>query len=153
MFENFSDRARKVIVLANKHAERLNDPLIGSEHILLALIDVDGGFASVALNATGVDIPALRREIELAVLQARRDAVASVDDSIPTAAFPMLGKELVEHAIEETHAMNRIQVGTEHLLLAVLREPDGRGARALISRGLTLAGVRAKVLEVVRATP
>jgi ATP-dependent Clp protease ATP-binding subunit ClpC len=143
MYERFTDRARKVIQLANEEVRRLNHEYIGSEHILLGLIEEDTGVAANVLKNLAIDVRKISREIE---------QICSVLDGFQTTAkllpTPRL-KKIIENSIEEAHNCNHTYVGTEHILLGVLRDQDGVAAQVLINLGLKLEDVRVEVLNLL----
>jgi ATP-dependent Clp protease ATP-binding subunit ClpC len=145
MFERFTDRARKVIALARQEAERLNHDCIGSEHILLGLVKVGSGVAASVLEAMGVDLEKVRLEVEKVVKPA--------PDIVTMGQLPYTprAKKVFEYAQEEARAMEHTYVGTEHLLLGLLREQEGMAAQVLMNLNLKLEDVRAEVLEQLGA--
>jgi len=147
MHERFTDRARKVMALANQEAQRLNHEYIGTEHILLALVKEGSGRGATALKNLGVDLKQLRRKIE--------KLVRSGPDIISMGKLPqtLRAKRVVEYAIEEARALHHSYVGTEHLLLGLLRETDGIAAQVLRNLGLKLEDVRQEVLALLGAGP
>lgn len=145
MFDKFTDRARKVMALANKEAQQFNHEYIGSEHILLGLVEEGSGVGANVLKNLHVDFRALRREVEK-LSKRGPDVVA------PGRLFHAPeAKKVVEHAIEEARQLNHNYLGTEHLLLGLLSEPAGVAARVLVNLGLSLAQVRKEVLSLLGA--
>jgi ATP-dependent Clp protease ATP-binding subunit ClpA len=139
MYERFTDRARKVMKLANVEARRLNHEYIGTEHILLALLEEGTGVAAHTLRNLDLDLRKIRLEIEK-VVQSGPDRVAmGKRPQTPRA------KKAIEYSIEEARNLNHNYVGTEHLLLGLLREQEGLAAQILINLGLKLEDVRAEV--------
>jgi ATP-dependent Clp protease ATP-binding subunit ClpA len=143
MYERFTDRARKVMQLANQEAHRFNHRFIGPEHILLGLVKEGCGVGAQALKTLGISLPSLRSEIEKNVLSAPESSVPGQLPQSPRA------KEVVEHAIDEARHLNHNYVGTEHMLLGVLREGDGVAARVLANLGIKLEAVRESVLKLI----
>jgi four helix bundle protein len=143
MFERFTDRARKVMALANQEAQRFNHEYIGTEHILLGLVKEGSGVGATAMKNLGVDIKKLRLEVE--------KLVKSGPDMVTMGKLPQTprAKRAIEYAIEEALALNHNYVGTEHILLGLLRERDGVAAQVLMNLGLTLDGVRNEVLKLL----
>ncbi len=145
MFERFTDRARKVMALANQEAQRYNHEYIGTEHILLGLVLEGSGTGARVMKNLGVDLAALRAEVEKLV-QSGPEVVAT--DKLPQTPR---AKHVIEYAIEEARALNHNYVGTEHILLGLLRESDGIAAQVLMNLGLRLKDVRQEVLNLLGA--
>jgi hypothetical protein len=140
VYERFTDRARKAMQLANQEAQRFNHPFIASEHILLGLVKESSGVAARVLKKQRIDLPKVRQVVEKA---ARGESVGSTLGKLPL----MPGaKKIIEYSIEEARGLNHNHVGTEHLLLGLMREKDGRAVQVLAKLGLTPERVRAKVL-------
>ncbi len=145
MFEKFSDRARKVMALANHQAQRLNHEYIGTEHILLGLVQEGSGVGAAALKRLGVDIKKLRAEVEKLVMSGPNMVTRGKLPQTPRA------KKVIEFAIEEARSMNHRYIGTEHVLLGLLRENEGIAAQVLMNLGLELETVRREVLNMLGA--
>jgi four helix bundle protein len=145
MFEHFTDRARKVLALANQEAQRFNHEYIGTEHILLGLVKEGSGVGATVLKNMGVDIKQLRREVE--------KLVKSGPDMITMGKLPQTprAKQVIIYAIEEARALGHNYVGTEHILLGLLRETEGIAAQVLMNLGLKLEDVRHEVLNLLGA--
>ncbi len=145
MFERFTDRARKVMALANQEAQRFNHEYIGTEHILLGLVKEGSGVGATVLKNLEVDIKKLRLEIE--------KLVKSGPDMVTMGKLPQTprAKKVIEYAIEEARALNHNYVGTEHILLGLLRESEGIAAQVLMNLGLKLEEVRQEVLNLLGA--
>ena len=143
MYERFTDRARKVMQLANQEAQRLNHEYIGTEHILLGLIKEGSGVAANVLKNLDIELRRVREEIERLVAR-------SLDVTAP-GKLPQTprAKKVVEYAIEEAHHLNHNYVGTEHVLLGLLREEEGVAAQVLLNLGLKLETVREEVLNLL----
>src|SRR5947209_8622978 len=143
MFERFTDRARKVMALANQEAQRLNHEYIGTEHILLGLVKEGSGVAANVLKNLDVDLRKVRLEVE--------KLVRPGPDMVTLGKLPQTprAKKVLEYAIEEARNFDHDYVGTEHLLLGLLREQDGAGAQALLNLGLGLEEVREEVLNLL----
>ena len=140
MFERFTDRARKVMALANQEAQRFNHEYIGTEHILLGLVKEGSGVGATVLKNLEVDIKKLRLEVE--------KLVKSGPDMVTMGKLPQTprAKKVIEYALEEARSLNHNYVGTEHILLGLLREHEGIGATVLMNCGLKLEDVRQDVL-------
>lgn len=145
MFERFTDRARKVMALANQEAQRFNHEYIGTEHILLGLVKEGSGVGANVLKNLGVDLRKVRMEVE--------KLVKSGPEMVTMGKLPQTprAKRVIEYAIEEARNLNHNYVGTEHLLLGLLREQDGVAAQVLMNLGLKLEEVREEVLNLLGA--
>ncbi|MCU0722271.1 MAG: ATP-dependent Clp protease ATP-binding subunit [Planctomycetes bacterium] len=145
MFDRFTDRARKVMGLARQEAQRFNHDYIGTEHILLGLVQEESGVAASVLKNMDIDLKKVRMEVEKQV-QAGTGAKAS--GQLP---FTPRAKKVLELAMEEASNLGHNYIGTEHLLLGLLKEQDGMAARVLINLGLRLEEVREQVLDLLGA--
>jgi ATP-dependent Clp protease ATP-binding subunit ClpC len=145
MFERFTDRARKVMALANQEAQRLNHEYIGTEHILLGLVKEGSGVGANVLRNLDVDLRRVRLEVEKLVKAGPEMVTMGKLPQTPRA------KKVIEYAIEEARNLNHNYVGTEHLLLGLLREHDGVAAQVLLNLGLRLEEVREEVLNLLGA--
>jgi ATP-dependent Clp protease ATP-binding subunit ClpC len=145
MFERFTDRARKVMALANQEAQRFNHEYIGTEHILLGLVKEGSGVGANVLKNLGVDLRKVRLEVEKLVKAGPEVVMMGKLPQTPRA------KKVIECAIEEARSLNHNYVGTEHLLLGLLREHDGVAAQVLMNLGLKLDEVREEVLNLLGA--
>src|SRR5476651_2493332 len=146
MYERFTDRARKVMQLANQEAQRFNHEYIGTEHILLGLVKEGTGVAANVLKNLDIDLRKIRLEVEK-IVQAGPDMVTM--GKLPQTPR---AKKVIEYSIEEARTLNHNYVGTEHLLLGLLREQEGVAAQVLMNLGLKLEDVRSEVLEFLGAT-
>jgi len=145
MFERFTDRARKVMALANQEAQRFNHEYIGTEHILLGLVKEGSGVGANVLKNLDVDLRKVRLEVEKLVKAGPEMVTMGKLPQTPRA------KKVIEYAIEEARNLNHNYVGTEHLLLGLLREHDGVAAQVLMNLGLKLDEVREEVLNLLGA--
>ncbi|MBL9032891.1 MAG: ATP-dependent Clp protease ATP-binding subunit [Phycisphaerae bacterium] len=145
MFERFTDRARKVMALANQEAQRFNHEYIGTEHILLGLVKEGSGVGANVLKNLEVDLRKVRLEVEKLVKAGPEMVTMGKLPQTPRA------KKVIEYAIEEARNLNHNYVGTEHLLLGLLREHDGVAAQVLRNLGLKLEEVREEVLNLLGA--
>src|SRR6201747_2028052 len=145
MFERFTDRARKVMALAKQEAQRFNHEYIGTEHILLGLVKEGSGVGANVLKNLDVDLRKVRLEVE--------KLVKSGPEMVTMGKLPQTprAKKVIEYAIEEARNLNHNYVGTEHLLLGLLREHDGVAAQVLMNLGLKLEEVREEVLNLLGA--
>jgi ATP-dependent Clp protease ATP-binding subunit ClpC len=143
MYERFTDRARKVMQLANQEAQRFNHEYIGTEHILLGLVKEGSGVAANVLKNLDIDLRKIRAEIE--------KVVQCGPDMVTMGKLPQTprAKKVIEYSIEEARNLNHNYVGTEHLLLGLLREEEGVAAQVLMNLGLKLEDVREEVLNLV----
>jgi len=143
MYERFTDRARKVMQLANQEAQRFNHEYIGTEHILLGLVKEGTGVAANVLKNLDIDLRKIRMEVEK-IVQAGPDMVTM--GKLPQTPR---AKKVIEYSIEEARQLNHNYVGTEHLLLGLLREQEGVAAQVLMNLGLKLEDVREEVLNLL----
>jgi hypothetical protein len=143
MYERFTDRARKVMQLANQEAQRFNHQYINTEHILLGLVKEGSGVAANVLKNLAVDLRKTRLEVEKIVPSGPAMIIVG---KLPQTAR---AKKVIEYSIEEARSLSHNYVGTEHLLLGLLREGDGVAAQVLARLGLTTDRVRAEVLELL----
>ena len=144
MYERFTDRARKVMQLANQEAQRFNHEYIGTEHILLGLIKEGSGVAANVLKNLEVDLRKIRLEVE--------KLVQSGPDMVTMGKLPQTprAKKVIEYSMEEARNLGHNYVGTEHILLGLLREQEGVAAYELVEqlcRRLAAAEARAERLE------
>ena len=139
MFNRFTERARKVLVLAKEEARRFNHDYIGTEHILLGLIREGEGVACAVLQNLGVDLERLKIEIEKLISPG---SVASVLGDIP---FTPRAKKALELAAEEARSLSHNYIGTEHILLGLLREEEGIASQVLFSLGIDLRRVKSEI--------
>jgi ATP-dependent Clp protease ATP-binding subunit ClpA len=139
VYERFTDRARKVMIFANQEAQRLNHEYIGTEHLLLGLVREGTGTAAVILQNLDIELRKVRLEIEKVVLKGPDWTCSGTLPQTPKA------KKVIEFAIDEARRQKNDCVGTEHLLLGLLRAEDGVAAQVLVNLGLTLAAVREQV--------
>ncbi|MCY3023373.1 MAG: anthranilate phosphoribosyltransferase [Planctomycetota bacterium] len=145
MFDRFTDRARKVISFARQEAVALNHDYIGTEHILLGLVREGSGVAANVLENLDVDLEIVRLKVEKLVKPA--------PDVVTTGQLPFTprAKKVLEFAIDEARGLGHNYLGTEHLLLGLLREKEGLAAHVLLNLGLNLDGVRQEVMEFLGA--
>src|SRR3979411_1745018 len=143
MYERFTDRARKVMQLANQEAQRFNHEYIGTEHILLGLVKEGSGVAANVLKNLDIDLRKIRLEVE--------KRVPAGPDMVTMGKLPQTprAKKFIEYSIEEARNLNHNYVGTEHLLLGLLREQEGVAAQVLMNLGLKLEDVREEVLNLL----
>lgn len=143
MFERFTDRARKIMALANQEAQRFLQQYIAPEHVLLGLLKADPGTGANALKAMKIDLRSLRLHLERLC---SRGEIAETRGKIPPT--PTV-RRVIDHAINEARNLGHNYVGSEHLLLGLLWEPDGPAAEALRSFGVTLEAARAHICKLL----
>ena len=141
-FEKFTERARKVLSLAQEEAQRFNHQYIGTEHILLGLVREGDGVAAKVLSDLGVELLKVRAAVEFII--GRGDRVVLGEIGLTPRA-----KKVVELAVDEARRLNHHYIGTEHLLLGLIREGEGIAAGALESLGVNLEKVRRTTIEVL----
>ncbi len=142
MFDRFTDRARRVIVLAQDEARMLNHNYIGTEHLLLGLIHEGEGVAAKALESMGISLEAVREQVEEIIGQGQQ---------APTGHIPFTprAKKVLEYSMREALQINHPYIGTEHILLGLIREGEGVAAQVLIKLGADLNRVRNTVLQLL----
>jgi hypothetical protein len=142
-YQRFTDRARKVMQLANQEAIRYNHEYIGTEHILLGLVREGSGVAANVLKNLRIDGNKIRLEVE--------SIIVAGPEVIPIPKLPQTprAKKVLEFACDEARQLNHNYVGTEHLLLGLLRESGGVAAQVLLNLGLSLPALRGAILEIV----
>ncbi|MFH1239068.1 MAG: ATP-dependent Clp protease ATP-binding subunit [bacterium] len=143
MFNRFTERAQRVILLAQEEAKRLNHDYLGTEHLLLGLVALSEGVAAVALNNLGIDLKKLRQEIEKTIGVGENILLLG---EIP---FTPRAKRVLELSVEEAQNMGHNYVGTEHILLGLIKEGEGVAAKVLESLGATLDRVRTEIISLL----
>ncbi len=144
MFERFTDRARRVVVLAQEEARILNHNYIGTEHILLGLIHEGEGVAAKALESLGISLEAVRQQVEEIIGQGQQ----APSGHIP---FTPRAKKVLELSLREALQLGHNYIGTEHILLGLIHEGEGVAAQVLVRLGAELDRVRQQVVELVNA--
>ena len=144
-FEKFSERARRVLSLAQEEAQRFNHNYIGTEHILLGLVRETEGVAARVLANLGVDLSKVRSAVEFIIGRGERPAQGEI-------GLTPRAKKVVELAVDEARRMNHTYIGTEHLLIGLLREGEGVAAGVLESLGVTLDKVRSETHRILSQT-
>jgi ATP-dependent Clp protease ATP-binding subunit ClpC len=147
MYERFTQRARKVMQLATPEAMRLNHEYIGTEHLLLALIREGSGVAANILWNLDIDLTKIRRTVE--------QIVTPGPEALDVGNLPQTprAKKVIEYAIDEARGLNHNYVGTEHLLLGLIREEEGVAQQVLTNAGLCLATVREELVRFLGPAP
>ncbi len=143
MFERFTDRARKVMALANQEAQRFNHEYIGTEHILLGLVKEGHGVGASALTSLGIDLRKTQHQVE--------KLLKSGPEMVTMGKLPQTprSKKAIEYAIMEARNFGHHYVGSEHVLLGLLHEQNGVAAQVLLSVGASLASAREAVLTIL----
>ncbi len=143
MFETFTDRARKVMALANQEAQRFNHEYIGTEHILLGLVKEGSGVGTNVLKNLDVDLRKVRLEVE--------KLVKSGPENVTMGKLPQTprSKKVIEYAIDEARNLNHKYIGTEHLLLGLCRESECLAQQVLANLGVTIEEVRDGVINLL----
>jgi len=145
MFERFTDRSRRVVVLAQEEARMLNHEYVGTEHILLGLIRAHGGVAAEALESLGITEEAARRQVEEIV---GRGQAGPAKGHLP---FTPRGKKVLQLSLREAIALGHGYVGTEHILLGLIREDEGVATRVLNGLDVDPNTIRQQVIRLVSA--
>jgi len=146
LFERFTDRARRVVVLAQEEARLLNHNYIGTEHILLGLIHEGEGVAAKALESLGISLEAVRSQVEEIIGQGG----SSPSGHIP---FTPRAKKVLELSLREALQLGHNYIGTEHILLGLIREGEGVAAQVLVKLGADLSRVRQQVIQLLSGYP
>ena len=144
MFKRFTERARRVIILAREEAELYRHEYLGTEHILQGVIKDGGGIAVAIIQKSGVDLGQLKRELEKNL---PRSSNSLIIGDVP---FTSRAKKVLEFAVEEARSLNHNYIGTEHLLLGLLKEKEGVACRVLNSFGMFFDDVKDKIVEMFR---
>ena len=145
MFERFTDRARRVVVLAQEEARMLNHNYIGTEHILLGLIHEGEGVAAKALESLGISLEAVRQQVEEIIGQGQQ----APSGHIP---FTPRSKKVLDLSLRESLQLGHNYIGTEHILLGLIREGEGVAAQVLVRLGADLMRVRQQVIRLLHST-
>ncbi len=146
MFERFTDRARRVVVLAQEEARMLNHNYIGTEHLLLGLIHEGEGVAAKALESLGISLEAVRQQVEEIIGQGQE----APSGHIP---FTPRAKKVLELSLRESRQLGHDYIGTEHILLGLIREGEGVAAQVLVKLGADLNRVRQQVIRLLHGYP
>jgi len=141
-FDKFTERARKVLRLAQEEAQRLKHNYIGTEHLLLGLICEGDGVAAKVLSNLGVDLDKARISVESILGRGNRVVIGEI-------GFTPRAKKVIELAVDEARRLHHHYLGTEHLLLGLVREGHGIGAGVLENLGVSLEKVRAQTMQVL----
>src|SRR3989337_1324098 len=141
-FDKFTERARKVLTMAPEEAQRFNHNYIGTERLLLGLVREGDGVAARVLGNMGVQLPKVRSAVEFII--GRGETMITGEIGLTPRA-----KKVIELAVDEARRLNHHHIGTEHLLLGLVREGEGIAAGVLESLGVNLEKVRSQVIQVV----
>src|SRR5690554_4580755 len=142
MFERFTDRARRVVVLAQEEAKMLNHNYIGTEHILLGLIHEGEGVAAKALESLGISLDSVREQVQDIIGQGQQQPTGHIP-------FTPRAKKVLELSLRETLQLGHNYIGTEHILLGLIREGEGVAAQVLVKLGADLNRVRQQVIQLL----
>jgi ATP-dependent Clp protease ATP-binding subunit ClpA len=142
VFERFTDRARRVVVLAQEEARLLDHNYIGTEHLLLGLIHEGKGIAAKALESLGISLEAVRAQVEEIIGQGQSAPVGHIP-------FTPRAKKVFELSLREALQLGHNYIGTEHILLGLIREGEGVAAQVLVKLGADLARVRQQVVQLL----
>ena len=142
MFERFTDRARRVVVLAQEEAKMLNHNYIGTEHILLGLIHEGEGVAAKALESLGISLDAVREQVQDIIGQGQQQPTGHIP-------FTPRAKKVLELSLREALQLGHSYIGTEHILLGLIREGEGVAAQVLVKLGADLNRVRQQVIQLL----
>src|ERR1700723_3114915 len=142
MFERFTDRARRVVVLAQEEARMLNHNYIGTEHILLGLIHEGEGVAAKALESLGISLDAVREQVQDIIGQGQQQPTGHIP-------FTPRAKKVLELSLREALQLGHNYIGTEHILLGLIREGEGVAAQVLVKLGAELTRVRQQVIQLL----
>src|ERR1700680_3833892 len=145
-FDRFTERARKVLTLAQEEAQRFNHNYIGTEHLLLGLVREGEGVAAKVLSNLGVELNKVRSAVEFIIGRGDRAVLGEI-------GLTPRAKKVLELAVDEARRLNHHYIGTEHLLLGLVREGEGIAAGVLESLGVNLEKVRTQTMQVILSHP
>ncbi len=141
-FDKFTERARKVLSLAQEEAQRFQHNYIGTEHLLLALVREGEGVAAKVLMQLGIELPKIRQAVVLIIGRGDRIVLGEI-------GLTPRAKKVIELAVDEARRLNHHYIGTEHILLGLVREGDGIGAKILERMGVKLDDVRTTTTQIL----
>lgn len=144
-FDRFTERARKVLTLAQEEAQRFNHNYIGTEHLLLGLVREGEGVAAKVLSNLGIDLSKIRSAVDFIIGRGERQVLGEI-------GLTPRAKKVIELAVDEARRLGHHYVGTEHLLLGLIREGEGIASGVLESLGVNLEKVRSEVIKVLTQT-
>jgi ATP-dependent Clp protease ATP-binding subunit ClpC len=142
MFERFTDRARRVVVLAQEEARMLNHNYIGTEHILLGLVHEGEGVAALVLTGLGVSLEDVRRQVQEIIGEGGRAPAGHIP-------FTPRAKKVLELSLRESLQLGHSYIGTEHILLGLIREGEGVAAQVMQHMGIGLERARAEIIRLL----
>jgi hypothetical protein len=145
-FDRFTERARNVLTLAQEEAQRFNHNYIGTEHLLLGLVREGEGVSAKVLTNLGIELTAVRNAVEVIIGRGQRQAMGEI-------GLTPRSKKVIELAVDEARRLGHSYIGTEHLLLGLIREGEGIAAGVLESLGVNLERVRSEVIRVLTGEP
>jgi ATP-dependent Clp protease ATP-binding subunit ClpC len=146
MFERFTDRARRVVVLAQEESRKLNHNYIGTEHLLLGLLHEGEDVGAQALRSMGISLEAVRAQVEEFIGKGQTEAPGHIP-------FTPRAKKVLELSLRESKQLGHNYIGTEHILLGVIREGEGVAAQVLQKLGAELSKVRQQVVQLLSGFP
>jgi len=146
MFERFTDRARRVVALSQEEARRLDHSYIGTEHILLGLCREGGGVAARALESLDISLDVVRQQVEELIGRGQQPPSGHIP-------FTPRAKKVLELSLRESQQLGHNYIGTEHILLGLIREGDGVAAQVLVRLGADLNRVRQQVVQLIHGRP
>jgi len=146
MFERFTDRARRVVVLAQEEARMLDHGYIGTEHLLLGLIHEGDGVAARSLETMGINLDGVRQQVEEIIGRGKEPAAGHIP-------FTPRAKRVLELSLRESGQLGHNYIGTEHILLGLVREGEGVAAQVLVKLGADLSRVRQQVIQLLHGYP
>jgi ATP-dependent Clp protease ATP-binding subunit ClpC len=144
-FVKFNEQARKVLSLAQEEAQRFNHYYIGTEHLLLGLVSVSDGTAARVLRSLDVELSKVRSAVEFIITHPPKTTSTDV-------GLTVLAKKVIELTVDDARRFNHQYIGTEHLLLGMLREGEGIAAGVLTTLGVTLEKLRTQTIQIVTRT-
>src|SRR5260221_7387449 len=142
-FDKFTERARRVLNMAEEEAQRFNHNYIGTEHLLLGLVRESGGVAAKVLNNLGVELDKVRSAVEFIIGRGDRIVLGEI-------GLTPRAKKVIELAADESRLLNHSYIGTEHLLLGLVREGEGIASGVLQSMGVELEQVRKETIKLLK---
>src|SRR6201987_5214016 len=146
MFERFTDRARRVVVLAQEEARMLHHGYVGTEHLLLGLIHEGEGVAAKALESLGITLDAVRQQVKEIIGRGQQ----APSGHIP---FTPRAKKVLELSLREADGLGHNYIGTEHILLGLIREGSGVAAQVMVRLGADLSRARQQVVQLLHGRP
>ena len=144
MFKRFTERARRIVILSREEAERYSHEYLGTEHLLLGVLKDGGGIAISVLNKMGVDIKTLKEKVEKSLPQ------SSSSLNIGDIPFTSRAKKVLEVSVEEARSLGHNYIGTEHILLGLIKEKDGQASKIFNSFGIYYPETRENILNVLK---